>query len=69
MGYNGKQLCEAACKIILSNGFDTLCSPVLVKELVQEIFVRYNIVSYHNFSHGFSLMHVFNLMLFRCSTN
>jgi len=34
----------------------------MLNKLVTEISLHYNIVSYHNFSHAFSL----SLMLFQC---
>lgn len=58
LSYSGKQLNSLAVQIITSHQFDTICNSELVTELVSEICAKYNIVSYHNFSHGFSLMHV-----------
>ena len=58
-----KDLCGIASKLLRDNPFSSENFPIeLVESLVQNICERYNIISYHNFSHAFSVF----LLLFLC---
>jgi hypothetical protein len=50
-------------------GLVELSGKFALNKLIREVEAGYNTISYHNFSHGFSLMHVSIPAINRCSIN
>lgn len=64
-----KQLCGVSVRIVLElKGFVGKIGETAIKGLIEEICLNYNNVSYHNFTHGFSLMQVIFCLYFRDCT-
>lgn len=49
---------EISAEILGKYGIGEIGGKFMLVRVIREIFYGYNYVSYHNFSHAFSLMHV-----------
>ncbi len=56
LNYTGEELAYFSAKMLLNNDFaQKTFDPDTISSLIEKIALKYNIVSYHNFSHPFSL--------------